>query len=486
MFGAITIYSGEPDAFDTEEVRLLTELADDLAFGIGTLRTRRDRDRAAEELRDLNADLEWRVITRTTQLEVANEAKADLILREHAASVALERAREREANIGFTIQANLLLDQPPRNIPGLSVAALSVPSEGIDGDFYVFVNHQGRVLDLIVGDVMGKGIPAALLGAAAKSHFLRALGDLASTTDKDELLRPREIVMMAHASLARTLIDLESFVTLCYARVDATGRRLEFVDCGHTGIVHLHGQAGTCDLLHGDNLPLGVREGEIYDEVSVPIEPGDALLFYSDGITEARSPAGELFGVDRLVGCVQRNRGLESRALVEAIRDAVLSLCGGRRLTDDLTCVAVRVEASLLPLARDEIELESNLGELRRARAFIRAFCERLPGEPMDEARTAELELAVDEALSNIVKHAYAGHAEQWIHLVGEAFPDAVAIRLYHLGDPFVPSAARPPTLDGSRESGFGAYLITRSVDEARYYRDERGNCVALVKARKR
>jgi anti-sigma regulatory factor (Ser/Thr protein kinase) len=98
----------------------------------------------------------------------------------------------------------------------------------------------------------------------------------------------------------------------------------------------------------------------------------------------------------------------------------------------------------------------------------------------------AELELAVNEAASNVMKHAYHGRTDQRIHLEAEAFPDRVAVQLHHLGDPFDPSVVPPPSFDGSRESGFGVYLITRSVDDVRYYRDERGgNCIALIKMRK-
>jgi serine/threonine-protein kinase RsbW len=171
--------------------------------------------------------------------------------------------------------------------------------------------------------------------------------------------------------------------------------------------------------------------------------------------------------------------------LIEAIRKSVLTFSESDRLADDLTSVAVQVEEMELPLAQSGIDIQSDLKQLRRVREFVRAFCSVLPGPPLDEDSEGALELAVNEAASNIMKHAYHGRADQWIHLEGEAFPDRLLIRLHHLGDPFDPSRVRPPALDGSRESGYGTYIITQSVDDVRYYRDEHGrNCVAMLKRR--
>jgi sigma-B regulation protein RsbU (phosphoserine phosphatase) len=483
MYGALVIYAAEPGAFGTQELALLSELADDLAFGLTTLHTRAAHERAEAQIRQLNAELEARVQSRTAELRAANELKDLLLVRQQATSTELERAREREADVGFRIQQTLLLDAPPSDLPGLSVAASSVPSQRVDGDFYAFINHQDGVFDVIVGDVMGKGILAALLGAATKAHFLKAMGDLAGSRDARTLPRPKDIVMMAHAGVARHLIELESFVTLCYARIDLIERRLDFVDCGHTGIILANAVTGTTRLLQGTNLPLGVREGEVYDQISVALSPGDTLLLFSDGITDARDGAGESFGVERLERLLQQPGMTDVTQLVALIGSAVREFSRCAHPRDDQTCVALRVEAARLPLRHAELELKSALEELGRVRDFVRDFCRDLPGEPLDDDAVAELVLAANEATSNIMKHAYGGDRDQLIIVEADAFADRVSVRMRHLGSPFSPQSVPAPQFNGSRESGFGAYMIESSVDEVTYYRDTSGrSCVALFK----
>jgi sigma-B regulation protein RsbU (phosphoserine phosphatase) len=463
-YGALSIYATEADVFSDEEVELLSELAADLGYGVTTLRLRAEQQRGAEEIRLLNSDLERRVLARTADLE---------------------DAREREARVGFKIQQMLLLTQPPTDVPGVQIAALTIPSQRVDGDFYDFFKHDDQTLDVIVADVMGKGVPAALLAAATKSNFLEALCHLIAVSRGDRMPEPKEIVTLAHADMVRQLIDLESFVTLSYVRLDLARGRLELVDCGHTGMLALRGNSAVCEIVHGDNLPLGIREGEIFDQIQMTFASGDLFLFFSDGLTELRDLHGESYGADRLADSVRRHRMLEPRSLVDAIRAEALAFAQSDRLNDDLTCVAVKIIDAERPLAHAELDIQSDLAHLGRARAFVREVCRLAPDEILGDHEIAGLELAVNEAASNIMKHAYHGRRDQRIQLDGDAYRDRVAIRLHHLGDPFELDTAPPPALDGSRESGFGIYLMTNSVSDVRYSRDDRGkHCIALVKNR--
>jgi anti-sigma regulatory factor (Ser/Thr protein kinase) len=138
-----------------------------------------------------------------------------------------------------------------------------------------------------------------------------------------------------------------------------------------------------------------------------------------------------------------------------------------------------------IPIARARTEIASDLNELAPAREFVRRVCERIAAPPLDPERISQLELATTEAISNIVRHASSGAAEVPIYVDAEVFTNRVAITLKYHGEPFDPRAVTPPAFDGSREGGFGVYIIARSVDDVSYERDADGvNSIRLVKTR--
>ncbi len=400
----------------------------------------------------------------------------------------LALARQREVEIGAKIQHTLLLGQLPPALVGVQMAALTLPSQQVDGDFYDFFRHGENCFDLVVGDVMGKGVPAALLGAALKSAFPRALAALLVSSTHGRLPEAEDVIMRVQSDVALQFIRLGVFATLCYARFDIARRRLTLVDCGHPKTIHFRRRTGVCEQLQGDNMPLGFSERETYQQVSCLLAEGDVLLFYSDGLTEARNTDGEFFGVERAMAVIQQHHYLEPLRLIEAMREAMLTFTGADTCGDDLTCIVVKVEesGSMGALTQRHFMTQSDLDALPRIRAFVCTFCQDLPVSILDEEGIDELGLAVTEAASNIMRHAYQGRADQPLRLVADAFPDRVVIRLFHRGEGFDPAMVKAPAFDGSCEGGFGVYIIAHSVDEVRYVHDEHDDhCVYLVKNRK-
>ena len=132
---------------------------------------------------------------------------------------------------------------------------------------------------------------------------------------------------------------------------------------------------------------------------------------------------------------------------------------------------------------RQQFQIRSDLRKLREVRAFVRQFCAKMSGATVNQDDVGALELAVTEAASNIMRHAYHGNEDQSIQVEAEALPGRVRLRLWHQGDSFDPSTASLPVPDGSRESGYGVFIIAHSVDDVSYYSDDLGrNCIELTK----
>ncbi len=396
----------------------------------------------------------------------------------HRAELESERLRQ-EIEIGSKIQQVLLHGQVPKAFPRIQVAALSIPSRMIDGDFYDFIMPHEECLDVICGDVMGKGIPAALVGAATKSAFLRALNQLLSTNGQRRLPEPAEIVSRAHDEVVNQLITLESFVTLCYARFDLDAQQVRIVDCGHTATVQYRRRTDSCSLLKGVNLPIGFSEDEIYEQRSYPLEPGDLYFFYSDGLTEASDDEGEAFGEARLTSLLREHHALGPEALIAEIHRTLIEFAGREALGDDLTYVAVRVLPAAVPHTLEILSDPRNLGQCRE---FLREACRALAPNASEEV-VCDLELAFNEAVANVMEHAYEEREDQPIHLEARAEKARIAFRISHQGRTFDPAAAPPPAFDGSKDGGFGLFIMAHLVDDVVYGSDAQGrHTITLIK----
>jgi sigma-B regulation protein RsbU (phosphoserine phosphatase) len=376
------------------------------------------------------------------------------------------------------IQRTLLLGRPAIDLKSqIRADAISVPAREVGGDFYDFFAYD-QVLDVVVGDVMGKGMPAALVGTTTKYHLVRAINYLLAS-HPERLPDPRDVLAIVNAEVFRHFEGIETFVTLCYARFDLRQQQARIIDCGHTKAVHICGDR--YNLLQGENMPLGFSRGDVYKEFTVPLDgAGDVFFFYTDGITEARR-AAEAFGEDRLARLVASLRGLDPRELVDRVGAEVLAFGGSESPGDDLTCVAVKTDPMRsLVSKRAAVEIFSELKYLPRAQGFLGELCRQSLDVNTVTTDMAELQLAVAEVLKHIVLHAYCGQPDKRIRVEASLFGNRLSVRIYHRGEPFDPETS---VTSSSGARGAALPTIRRRVDAVHCSRSTHGeHCVYLQK----
>jgi sigma-B regulation protein RsbU (phosphoserine phosphatase) len=399
----------------------------------------------------------------------------------------LAKAREREIETASKIQQTLLMGVPPKDFKGMEIANWTIPSQKVDGDFYDFIVIDSQCLDVVVGDVMGKGIASALLGAALKSYFLRVIHELecAGTRGDAPPPEPDAIVARVQSAMVHQMEELETFVTLCYARFDLSRKQMRFVDCGHMRTIQYHRVTRTCSLLQGVNMPLGFPETEPFTQIAVPFADGDLFFFYSDGLTEAMNSDGLLFGEERLVASVKTSSAFSPHEIIEKVWIDIVSFSGSDAFRDDFTCVVVKIDlpesAVLQPNAESKMTFRSDLKQLSGIRQFIRNFCKTIPEPLLGEDRISRIELAVTEVATNIIRHAYSGQSDASLQVAVRLFPEMFLIEFLDQGKGFCPESIPQPEFDGSREGGFGLYIVSQIVDDVVYSRGkDNTNCTQL------
>jgi len=230
-----------------------------------------------------------------------------------------------------------MLPQAMPEIPGYSIAASCTPSLEVGGDLYDFLNLQDGRIGIGVADVSGKGVPAALYMTLTK-------GLLSSVTKSSSDLGPvvEEVNRHLHGVTRKKV-----FVTMALGFLDAQKRALQCVRAGHNPMVWRQKDKGVTTLVTPGGLGLGITASKIFStqlEVEeLALAEGDAVVFYSDGITEAMNRSLEQFGEQRLMEAVERTDNLEATAAHDSILGEVRSFLDGVHPQDDMTLVVLRV-----------------------------------------------------------------------------------------------------------------------------------------------
>ena len=272
------------------------------------------------------------------------------LLASHAA-VAIENARlykevlvnearlEKELQFAQRVQAALLPTQLPKRVKGVELAASFSPARELGGDFHDFLVPESSSLIVAVGDVSGKGVPAALYSVFA-GELVR--GRTFRRRYLPERSSPAAVLMSINTILHERQLE-EYYCALCYALFDLKRRTVTLANSGIPYPLRLSN--GLCTPIEIPGVPLGSFFGVSYDEVSFPLVMGDTFVFYSDGVSEAMNARGEEFGTNRLMEVVTSAGQRPVGDMIDAIKNAIETHRAGFPPNDDTTIVVLRISA---------------------------------------------------------------------------------------------------------------------------------------------
>jgi phosphoserine phosphatase RsbU/P len=239
------------------------------------------------------------------------------------------------------IEQKLLQSTIPKALEGASIGQFMASSGHLNGDFTEFILYDNKHADMFIGDVMGHGILSALVGAGLKSLFLKTVAQ--KKHQNHQLPELEDIATQLHEQCIFELLDIGIYATLLFIRLDLEKREFSMIDCGHTPTVHFHAEDGTCTLLKGKNLPVGMIEEQQYRMVCFPFKENDIFVMYSDGITESLLPDNMMFGSERLRNLIVEHHRLQPDALIEKISEHLFEATGRSTFDDDATCIVIRI-----------------------------------------------------------------------------------------------------------------------------------------------
>jgi Serine phosphatase RsbU, regulator of sigma subunit len=262
------------------------------------------------------------VMANVAGIRIERERLAEIEQAEQLMAHDLEQAAE--------IQRGLLPAAAPE-VRGLQLAGCSMPCRTVGGDYYDYLVYPDERVGLAIGDVAGKGMPAALLMSSLQAK-VQAISETSPS--------PAALVARLNRSVAATCPD-NRFITFFYARLNPRSGELVYCNAGHNPPL-LARADGTVVRLEGGGPVLGILPGVGYQERSCRIEAGDLLLLYSDGVTEAQAPGGEEFGEERLEEIVRASRGDSAETVLAKVNAAIRDFTAGCPAADDITLVAAR------------------------------------------------------------------------------------------------------------------------------------------------
>jgi serine phosphatase RsbU (regulator of sigma subunit)/anti-sigma regulatory factor (Ser/Thr protein kinase) len=368
------------------------------------------------------------------------------------------RARERieqELRVAQLIQQQFLPKQVPK-LEGWELAAFYRAAQEIGGDFYDFIPLPEGKIGLVVGDVTGHGVPAALVMATTRS-FIRAEAPRASS--------PSEVLARANDFLDADIPE-NMFVTCLYAVLDPATGRLRLANAGHD-LPYVRTSDGLVEL-RATGMPLGLMSGLSYEERDFTLAPGDTMLLHSDGLAEAHGPDREMFGFPRVKGIVA-SKATGEELIAELMRSLRRFTGAGWEQEDDITLVTVS-RAPTTPTVRviGQFEVPSEIGN---ERVVMDRVAELVRPLGMDARQLERLKTAVSETAMNAIEHGNELRAERPVSVRVAFDRRIVKIAISDRGGRTEIPEPEMPDLEAKLEGrqkarGWGLFLIKKMVDD--------------------
>jgi len=378
------------------------------------------------------------------------------------------------------IARNIQMAMLPKTFPhypeskDIDMAGQIVPAKEVGGDLYDFFIRDEK-LYFCIGDVSGKGVPASLVMAVTRSLFRSVSAHETS---------PVRIVTLMNDSMSETN-ENNMFVTFFVGVLDLVSGHLRYCNAGHNAPVRMgHELAELLDVV--PNLPLGIESGMRYKEQETDLAVGEGLFLYTDGLTEAENEDHVLFGTEKMLETVYRFGGEKAGTQVKSMAAEVQAHINDSEPSDDLTMLIVRF-TNPTPSSGSErhLILHNDIREIPQLATFMETIATETD---MDSSLAMNLNLALEEAVSNVILYAYPPGSDGLVDVEAFIREDRIDFIISDSGSPFDPTSVADPdvTLDVKDRpiGGLGIYLVKSIMDHVSYARLEGKNILSMTKKR--
>ncbi|MGR9087176.1 MAG: SpoIIE family protein phosphatase [Gammaproteobacteria bacterium] len=261
--------------------------------------------------------------------DISSRKAAEREIREGQVKLAIAR---NEISIARTIQASLSPSEPIRN-EHFEVTGFCLPADQVGGDYFDYFYHEGHRLEMVIADVSGHSIGPGLFMVEARS----AIRALASGFEA-----PAEKLNLLNQFLYEDLDKSDFFITLFYMQYDSGSRRLSFANAGHPPPLLFQSEQSICKKLDAEGLILGVDKNVDFEEIAITLNRGDAILMYTDGLTEAENAEGDFFGFDRVCDIFRQYACHTPQQIIDVMLEQLKQFCGAELFNDDITLLVFK------------------------------------------------------------------------------------------------------------------------------------------------